>query len=81
MVKEFLQCLKILLLIPTITPSFMSGQDYRDKKKDQIFKMKYLSWLETAEEPYGVREWERNNPFVNFRVHILNYPSLKNTLQ
>lgn len=58
----------------------MSGQDYREKKKDQIFKMKYSFWLETAEESYGVRERERSNRFVSFRVHTLNDPPLKGTL-
>lgn len=81
MVKEFFQCLKILPLTPTTMPSCMSGQDYRDKKKDQILKMKYPSWLETAKESYGMRERERSNHFVSFGVHTLNYPSHENTFQ
>lgn len=77
MIKEFLQRLKILLLIPTTLPSCMSRQNYGDKRQDQIFKMKYPFWLKTAEESYGVREQENSNHFVSFRVHILNHPSLK----
>jgi len=47
------------------------------RKKGQMFKMKYLSCLETAVESYGVREQDRSNHFPSCRVHILNYASKK----
>lgn len=48
------------------------------QKKDQMFNAKHLFWLQATENCYGMKEWERSNPFVSNSVRILREEQLRN---
>lgn len=74
-VRQWLKssCTVLRLLISTTTPEQAGMQ-----KKDQMFNAKHLFWLQATENCYGMKEWERSNPFVSNSVRILREEQLRN---